>query len=71
MKQFTIIVAFTMFFGGSVFGHGGRTDKDGGHYNHKTGKYHHHNGGGSNGLIGLLLVGGVAYFFFTNKTKRK
>lgn len=28
----------------SVFAHPGRTDSNGGHYNHKTGKYHYHSG---------------------------
>lgn len=28
-----------------VFAHSGRTDKNGGHYNRKTGEYHYHNSG--------------------------
>lgn len=28
-----------------LFGHGGRTDSQGGHYNRKTGEYHFHNSG--------------------------
>lgn len=28
-----------------VFAHPGRTDKNGGHYNRKTGEYHYHNSG--------------------------
>lgn len=38
--------------------HSGRTDSDGGHYNHKTGKYHYHNGKSNNGLfVGCAVVG--------------
>lgn len=34
------VVAFTL----SVFAHPGRTDANGGHYDHSTGEYHYHNG---------------------------
>lgn len=44
-------------------GHSGRTDKSGGHYNHKTGKYHHH-GGGSGGMGLLVIIGGVIVFLY-------
>lgn len=46
-----------------MFGHSGRTDKNGGHYNHKTGEYHYHNGGVS-GLFWVVLIGGVIVFLF-------
>ncbi len=39
----TIIICF-LSFSLSVFGHSGRTDSEGGHWNHSTGTYHWHHG---------------------------
>ena len=59
-------IVLILFFYSFSFGHSGRTDNYGGHYNHKTGKYHYHNGKGSSSgifkvviaicVIGFLLV---------------
>ena len=38
---FSILVLFSSL----SYGHGGRTDSNGGHYNRSTGVYHYHNGG--------------------------
>lgn len=38
-----IIICF-LSFSLSVFGHSGRTDSNGGHWNHSTGEYHWHHG---------------------------
>ena len=37
----TVILGLTTQF---TFGHPGRTDANGGHYNRKTGEYHYHSG---------------------------
>lgn len=43
MKKIIFIILLLL----SVYSlsHPGRTDKDGGHYNRKTGEYHYHNRG--------------------------
>lgn len=49
MKKFTAVffvtVLFFSFFNSSAYAHPGRTDSDGGHYDHSTGEYHYHNSG--------------------------
>lgn len=40
-----IVVILTFSFCISVFAHSGKTDADGGHYDHSTGEYHYHCGG--------------------------
>lgn len=40
-----VILILFLSFPVFVFGHSGRTDSNGGHYNRKTGVYHFHNGG--------------------------
>ena len=56
MKKFSFLLLFAvaLIIGCSVnagrnivFAHPGRTDSQGGHYNHKTGEYHYHGGSGS------------------------
>jgi len=54
----------------SIFGHSGRTDKNGGHYNHKTGEYHYHNKGGG-GFIWVVIVGGVIFLFLRDNDSKK
>ena len=39
------VVLMSLFDGGEVFSHSGRTDSSGGHNNRKTGEYHYHNSG--------------------------
>ena len=39
------VVLMSLFDGGEVFSHSGRTDSSGGHNNRKTGEYHYHGGG--------------------------
>ena len=45
-KQIVLMAFFIIFIFGlcTVFAHPGRTDADGGHYNHSTGEYHYHTG---------------------------
>ena len=40
----TILILAIVFSPSSVFAHSGRTDSQGGHYNHSTGEYHFHHG---------------------------
>jgi hypothetical protein len=54
-KVFSTIV-FTLLLFTFTFGHSGRTDSDGGHMNHKTGKYHYHNGGNGGWWIAVAIV---------------
>ena len=44
LKRLLLIIAVLMLLTPMVFGHSGRTDKNGGHTDHKTGEYHYHNG---------------------------
>ena len=43
-KIFIISILFLMFFGTCCYAHSGKTDSNGGHYNHYTGEYHYHHG---------------------------
>jgi len=45
MKNKNIVLPIILFFliTFSLFGHSGRTDSNGGHYNRTTGVYHNHN----------------------------
>lgn len=63
MKRHILTILLTFIICSYTFGHSGRTDKNGGHYNRKTGEYHYHNGGGS-GLFWVVLIGGVIVFLF-------
>ena len=70
MKRHITIIVFTFLICLYTFGHSGRTDKNGGHYNHKTGKYHYHNGSGS-GLFGVVIVGSLLVFLFLKSGDNK
>lgn len=45
MNKLVYFIIFMVVLVGSVYPHGGRTDKYGGHHNRKTGGYHFHNAG--------------------------
>ena len=52
-----------LFLSINLFGHSGRTDKNGGHYNRKTGKYHYHGAKGiGSGLLWVIIIGGGIVF---------
>ncbi|MCL6097078.1 MAG: YHYH domain-containing protein [Bacteroidetes bacterium] len=62
IKRITIVLLALFIVTTISFGHGGRTDKNGGHYNRKTGEYHYHNGGstdsdGSGGIVVVVVLG--------------
>lgn len=42
MKKLLLALAVLMAITSTAYGHGGRTDKNGCHKNHKTGVYHCH-----------------------------
>ncbi len=46
-KLVAIIALLAVLNSTQVYGHSGRTDANGGHYNRSTGEYHYHNGGSS------------------------
>lgn len=57
-----VLLSFLLMFLTSFyfFGHSGRTDRYGGHYNRKTGEYHNHNSGEhSSPIIWLVLLGAI------------
>jgi hypothetical protein len=64
MRRHIIVTFLTLYILTSTYGHGGRTDSDGGHYNRQTGQYHYHNGGGGSGLLWVVIIGGVLFFLF-------
>jgi hypothetical protein len=41
----------------STFGHSGRTDSNGGHFNRQTGEYHVHNNETNSDGNGLIVLG--------------
>ena len=57
------------------YGHGGRTDKSGGHRNSKTGGYHFHNskggGGGRRGWIGYSSRSFIVKYGNGRKNRKK
>jgi hypothetical protein len=46
MKMRVLITFLIVFVALFCFGHGGGTDREGGHYNHISGGYHYHHGQG-------------------------
>jgi len=64
---FSIILFLMLSF--SSFGHSGRTDSDGGHYNRSTGEYHNHNG--SSISSGLIILGIVIAIILINSGRNK
>lgn len=53
LKRLLAAALLVLFLPASVgLAHPGRTDSNGGHWNHSTGTYHYHNGGGSSGSSG-------------------
>lgn len=59
-----------------AFGHGGRTDRNGGHYNRKTGEYHNHNGGsstseGTEGMVVIVVLGVIFLWILVYNLNRK
>lgn len=43
-KKFLIFLSILVLLLMPVYAHSGRTDENGGHYNHSTGEYHYHHG---------------------------
>ncbi|OHB49046.1 MAG: hypothetical protein A2Y10_04885 [Planctomycetes bacterium GWF2_41_51] len=56
MKKMTvsILLYLVLLFPLNIYGHSGRTDSQGGHYNRKTGEYHYHNSGSRTSSSGTL-----------------
>ncbi len=73
MKQKIVLIIFLLLIGASTFGHSGRTDRNGGHYNRKTGNYHYHNGGdkGNSGMGWVALSGGIGLILFLKSAGNK
>ena len=46
MKRIFIALLLIFVFPSMSYGHSGRTDSNGGHYNRSTGQYHNHNSAG-------------------------
>lgn len=45
MKKLIVFISMLIvLLTSTIFAHSGRTDRFGGHYNHKTGEYHYHHG---------------------------
>ena len=54
MNKFTLTVVIVIFCYNFSLTHSGRTDKNGGHWNHKSGTYHYH-GKKNSSLWGNLI----------------
>lgn len=51
------------------FSHSGRTDRNGGHHNRKTGEYHKHGGGFGWTWVLLAIGGGVIFLIYKGNKK--
>lgn len=72
MRAFILSLLFIITVGTSTtYAHGGRLDKNGGHYNRKTGEYHYHRGHSSGyGWLILVAIGGVIIYAVNKKDKK-
>lgn len=70
MKKFVFLIIISLVLSFSALGHGGRLDKNGGHYNRKTGHYHYHNGNSGRVVFGIILLIGVGIFYIWVKGDR-
>jgi hypothetical protein len=68
MKKVLLGLIFICLLSLTSLGHSGRTDRNGGHYNRKTGKYHHHGGSGF-GWVFLIIGGVVVYGLIKSRNK--
>jgi hypothetical protein len=64
---FSIALIFLLIF--SLYGHSGRTDSNGGHYNRSTGEYHDHNGSSGTGWV--IFAGVVIVIVLANSGSKK
>ncbi|WP_321316500.1 YHYH domain-containing protein [Labilibaculum sp.] len=65
MKNIICSIVILFFLSLNVSGHSGRTDRNGGHYNRKTGKYHNHSRSGLG--WGVFIIGGLIIYAITKK----
>lgn len=70
MKKFIILMFVFSILSFSSLGHGGRLDKNGGHYNRKTGHYHYHNGNSGSIVFWIILLIGGGIFYIWVKSDR-
>lgn len=58
-----VVIGFVifLFWSSTAFGHSGRTDSNGGHFNRKTGEYHTHKNGASSDGNGAIVLG-IVFF---------
>lgn len=61
--RFAVVVGFALFLCLGVSAHSGKTDAQGGHYNHATGEYHFHHG-----FPAHQHVNGVCPYDFEDRT---
>lgn len=76
MKKIFFIFIILFITALMSFGHGGRTDKNGGHYNRKTGEYHYHNSGSADsgyneGVVVMVILGVVIIWIIVYSTSKK
>lgn len=69
-KTLLLILLVIILFFENTFAHSGRTDKNGGHYNRKTGQYHTHNvKSGVKAFIMVIIIGGVLLYVTSSKKR--
>jgi len=75
MKKLLLLLVFIHSLSLIGLAHSGKTDENGGHWDHKKGTYHYHNEGESSIPWGTLLatglVGGGGYAVYSRKKKKK
>jgi hypothetical protein len=69
MKKIIQIILLLSLFSLSSYSHSGRTDKNSGHYNRKTGEYHYHDKS-SDWTWAFIIVGGVIVYAIVNRKNK-
>jgi len=71
MKAQKLILSIILFLSLTLYsyGHSGRTDSNGGHYNRSTGEYHDHNGSSGTGWV--IFAGVVIVIVLANSGGKK
>ena len=69
MKRIILGVILILLVSINSFGHSGRTDSNGGHYNRKTGKYHYHGESSFDWVI--LIIGGLVIYGIAKSRNKK
>jgi hypothetical protein len=68
-KLFSVIIFIFLLYS-TNYGHGGRLDEYGGHFNRSTGEYHHHGGLGLDFTWIFIIVVVIVILKLLNNNKK-